>query len=296
MAMNFLDQLLNLAGLKLPEAKDRYDPSVYIQEESKPFGTDTGSVKVNKTAKKGEAGPELTGVAKYLAKKQQEENPKTIEETQTKADGSKKEQLSGVGRYLAKLEREAQENAEAEASALANMSGVERYLSRLEGKKIIPPKQTNTPEKKEEAQLTRVERYLSKQTEQAPAKKVAAPVKPVVKKTIQEAVPVETQAKQPAPVEKQVQATAKPAEKKVSKPSAPAKKEPVVKAASSEKIIDLTVNGEQCHATTSRGKRCLRATGLSVIERTINGKKYKFFACPQHNNKNFQPSPELLEN
>ncbi len=297
MAMNFLDQLLNLAGLKLPEAKERYDPSVYRQEEIKPSAAKAEPARANKTAQQEQATSELTGVAKYMAKQKQQEQPQSAQETQPDAGEPKTAPLSGVAKYVAKLEQEAREKAEAEAAALANMSGVERYLAKLEGKTIAPPSQTPATNTQEEIKPTRVERYLSSRIEKESAKTVAAPAKPVAKETKAAAKPVETQAKQPepAPVIKQAQ-PAKPTEKKVSKPSAPVKKGPEVKSAQTDKIIDLTVSGEQCHATTSRGKRCRRSTGLKVIERTIDGKKYKFYACPQHNNKDFQPSPDLLVN
>jgi|GEM_PF-940594 len=298
MAMNFLDQLLNLAGLKLPEAKERYDPSVYIQEDIKPAATKPSTAnaepaRINKTSQKEQATSALTGVAKYMAKQQ----PQAAQEAQPAEGGPKTAQLSGVARYVAKLEHEAREKAEAEAAALANMSGVERYLARLEGKTVAPLNQTPVNNTPKAVTPTRVERYLSSRIENTSAKTIAAPAKPAAKETKTVAKPVEHQAKQPEPTPASKQAPpAKPTEKKVSKPSAPVKKEPEVKKASSDKIIDLTVNGEQCHATTSRGKRCRRSTGLKVIERTIDGKKYRFYACPQHNNKDFQPSPELLEN
>lgn len=302
MAMNFLDQLLNLAGLKLPEAKERYDPSVYIQQEDiKPAAIKSSTAnaepaRANKTTQQEQATSELTGVAKYMAKQKQQEQPQAANEAQPDAGEPKTAQLSGVARYVAKLEQEAREKAEVEAAALANMSGVERYLARLEGKTVAPPNQTPVTNTPEEIKPTRVERYLSSRIEKESAKTVAAPAKPVAKETKPAAKPVETQAKQPetAPASKQAQ-PAKPAEKKASKSSAPVKKEQEVKTAPSDKIIDLTVNGEQCHASTSRGKRCRRSTGLKVIERTIDGKKYRFYACPQHSNKNFIPSPELLE-
>lgn len=299
MAMNFLGQLLDLAGLKLPEAKDRYDPSVYIQEEikpaDKPSTAGTEPSRVNTTTKNRQEASELTGVAKYLAKKHEQEHPETAEATPLKADEPKNAQLSGVARYLAKLEREAQEKAKAEAAALANMSGVERYLARLEGKKLTSVQQPASASKTEEVQLTRVERYLSKQTEQAPEKTTAAPPKAPTKEEAPSTAPVETQAKQVVTVNKQAPAN-KTAEKQVSKPSTPIKKEPEAKTTPTDKVIDLTVNGEQCHATTSRGKRCRRSTGLKVMERTIDAKKYRLYACPQHNNKDFQASPDLLAN
>ncbi len=297
MVMNFMDQLLNLAGLKLPQAKERYDPSVYIQEDSKPAAikpstVSTAPARANKTAKKEQATSELTGVAKYMAKQQ----PQAAQGAQSDAGESKAAQLSGVARYVAKLEQEARVKAEAEAAALANMSGVERYLARLEGKTVTSPNQTPVSNTQEEVKPTRVERYLSSRIQKEPAKTVTTPAKPVAKETKPATKSVEPQAKQPvpAPVIKQAP-PAKSAEKKASKPSAPVKKEPEVKTVPTDKIIDLTVNGEQCHATTSRGKRCRRSTGLKVIERTIDGKKYRFYACPQHNNEDFQPSPELLE-
>ncbi len=296
MAMNFLDQLLNLAGLKLPEAKERYDPSVYIQEEIKPSVANAEPTRSNKTAQQEQATSELTGVAKYMAKQKQQEQPQAAQETQSNTDEPKTAQLSGVARYVAKLEQEAREKAEAEAAALANMSGVERYLAKLEGKNVAPPNQTPVTYTQKEVAPTRVERYLSSRIEKESAKTVATPAKPAVKETKAAAKPVVSEVKQPEPttVSKQ-EPPAKPAEKKASKPSAPVKKEPEVKTAPSDKIIDLTVNGEQCHATTSRGKRCRRSTGLKVIERTVDGKRYRFYACPQHNNKDFQPSPEILE-
>lgn len=300
MAMNLLDQLLNLAGLKLPEAKDRYDPSVYRQEVAKqdvisPPSSATETARAKKTGAKGKAGEELTGVAKYMAKKQQQEQPEPVEEVQETAAETKEPGLTGVAKYLAKLDREAQERAEAEAAAIANMSGVERYLARLEGKKIpAPAAKPKAPEKKEtvEKPLTRVERYLSEQTGATTAKTATSAAKPVPKEP-KPAAPAVAKAEKPV-VAAKPSAPAKPVEEKKSKPAATAVKEPVAKAAPAGKLIDLTGKFVQCHAVTSRGVQCKNKTGLVSLEKTINKQKYRFFACKLHDTDSFKPFPDLL--
>lgn len=300
MAMNLLDQLLNLAGLKLPEAKDRYDPSVYRQEVAKqdvisPTSAATETARAKKTSAKGKAGEELTGVAKYMAKKQQQEQPEPVEEVQETATEAKEPGLTGVAKYLAKLDREAQERAEAEAAAFANMSSVERYLARLEGKKIpVTTAKAKAPEKNETEKkpLTRVERYLSEQAGAAPTKTATSAAKPASKEP-KPAAPAVAKAEKPVVAAKPA-APAKPAEEKKSKAAAPVNKESVSKAAPAGKLVDLTAKVVQCHAVTSRGVQCKNKTGLVSIEKTIDKQKYRFFACKLHDTDSFKPFPDLL--
>lgn len=145
MAKSFIDQLLNLAGIKLPDAQGHYSPSVYREEQSPhKESSQAGKYQPKNSAGTAQATAGMTGVAKYLAKKQQEE----------------------------------QEKAKAEAAALADMTGVARYLAKLEGKVITSPGKTETAEHENTANLTSVEKYLAKQQTVAgtPQPKAAQPV------------------------------------------------------------------------------------------------------------------------
>ncbi|GAB4271930.1 MAG: hypothetical protein Kow0065_21380 [Methylomicrobium sp.] len=303
MAMNFLDQLLNLAGLKLPEGKERYDPSVYRQEVVKQDdrSTATEAIRVKKTTDKPRGAEELTGVARYMAKKQQQEHPEVAEEVQ-EATAPTDEALTGVAKYLARLEQEAREKAQAEATAWANMSSVERYLARLEGRK--PPESADieaaTPKDKEQEPeakpLTRVERYLSEQsvkalTPTATKNQKVVDTTPTVSKPT---VTVEPAAPQKV-VEANVATQSKPVEEKKHQPVQPIAKQAVVKEAKVDKPVDLTGKTEQCQAMTSRGVQCKNKTGLVVVEKAIDNRQYRFSVCKLHNTKAFKPFPAFIE-
>ena len=106
MAKSFLDQLLDFAGLKLPDSKGHYAPSAYRDEPSK-AETSSGLSRVekylqNKNAGTERATTELTGVAKYLAEKEQEEKEKAEAEAAL-AKRRTATEMTGVARYLAPL-------------------------------------------------------------------------------------------------------------------------------------------------------------------------------------------------
>ncbi len=60
-------------------------------------------------------------------------------------------------------------------------------------------------------------------------------------------------------------------------------------SATAEEVTDLSVNADQCQGSTAKGTRCSRRSNLETIMVTIDGKKYKFSSCKQHNNKDFSP-------
>ncbi len=65
-------------------------------------------------------------------------------------------------------------------------------------------------------------------------------------------------------------------------------------AARKSNIVDLSIDAEQCQATTAKGSRCSRNTNLETIELTIDGKKYRFRTCKQHGNDSFKPFSGLI--
>jgi hypothetical protein len=91
------------------------------------------------------------------------------------------------------------------------------------------------------------------------------------------------------------QETAKP---KQAKKAAPAKK-PASKAKPSAKVssdpIDLTDDGKQCQASTTKGTRCKRTSTLENTTATVDGKTYKLTVCSQHNNDKLKVFSELLK-
>ena len=269
MTQSLLDKLLDKMGLKLPDATGHYDPSVYrdepaadksIKGPSKPR-----TARQEKSTGTKQATTELTGVAKYLAKKYPE-----IQKSPTQTDTTTGAGLTGVAKYLAKKQQEEKGKSEAEAKALNNMTGVERYLTKSKTANNPAPSNTASVEKEASANLTRVEKYLSKQNESAPA-----PAKP-----------------QPEAV------TETPKAKVIEKPSVKEEPKTQPKPVTEKKptLINHADNATQCQAATLKGTQCRRKTKLEIIEKTINKQKYKFAVCSQHNNKDFVPLEELVQN
>ncbi|MGR9045035.1 MAG: hypothetical protein ACU83N_07055 [Gammaproteobacteria bacterium] len=97
-----------------------------------------------------------------MAKKYPEAKPVELQKQSTDTSA-----LTGVAKYLARKQQEEEMSAEAKAAALAKMTSVERYLSKLESKrteasKVAAPKETPP------AKLSRVEAYLARQKQAAP--------------------------------------------------------------------------------------------------------------------------------
>lgn len=277
MATSFLRQLLNMTGLQLPNPDGQYDPSVYRDESpAKP-----------QPAAPGESAGQLTGVEKYLAKK----NPKQPEQPAPSPE------LTGVAKYLAQKHQQEEATAKARAEKLANMTGVARYLAKLEAGRPdpAPAASTDTPAPKKE--LTGVDKYLAKQKTSAqntvPVKKTVNPTPVATHVTKAEPKPqttiINTATEIAKPVEAQPTAETKPE-------PAPAKKEkePVKPTATASKIIDLAEKATQCQAATQKGSRCRRKNNLSTIKHKDGGKQYTFAVCNQHNNADFTPFTELL--
>lgn len=114
MAQNFLDKLLTLTGLKLPDTHNPA-PSIYRDDVSleKKYNALSG---VERYQQQKNTQSELTGTAKYLAKKQADK---------------KIEKLTSVDKYLAKKQLVFQEKSSAESK----MTGVEKYLFQLDANK-----------------------------------------------------------------------------------------------------------------------------------------------------------------
>ena len=70
----------------------------------------------------------------------------------------------------------------------------------------------------------------------------------------------------------------------------------LIKAKIENPLIDLADNATQCQAATLKGTQCRRKTNLEAIEKTVNKQKYKFSVCSQHNNNDFMPFSEFLQN
>lgn len=272
MAKSFIDQLLDLVGVKLPDAHGHYSPSVYRDEQSSKEPSDAGKHQPKKSPETAQATAELTGVARYLANNYPEEQKEAAQ-----ADTSGTAGLTGVEKYLAKKQQEEQEKAEAEAAALAKMTGVARYLAKQEGKITTAPApaKTETAEPANTASLTRVEKYLAKQ--QITPSDISQP------EEVQQAAPAKATEQKPVVEEKKTQP-----KQEVEKQSPPAAKTP-------GKIINLAEDASQCQAATSKGTQCRRKTGLDTLEKTISHQKYKFAVCSQHNSKEFMPFAELLQ-
>lgn len=275
MAKNFFQQILNKAGIKSPDANGYYDPSVYVSEPAASAPQPAG-----KAATKAESSTrELTRVEKYLASK----NPEPVA-AEPEAAPSASTELTGVAKYLARLQQEAEDKAAAEAETLANMTGVARYLAMKEGRIPAQAAAAPAPEPEEEeevdiSKLTGVERYLALQ-KQGSAK--PAPAKPASQPKA-EAKPAV--AEQPAVAEEPV----------VEAESAPEAEEAAPEATAGNDVIDLAANAEQCQAATTKGTQCRRKTGLESVEKTIDGQRYTFAVCGQHNNDGFTPVEGLVE-
>ena len=85
------------------------------------------------------------------------------------------------------------------------------------------------------------------------------------------------------------------------KPQGTKKETPAKKPASTPKakvtpsIINLTSDGKQCQASTTKGTRCKRTTTLENITATVDGKTYQLTVCTQHNNDKLKIFSELLK-
>lgn len=294
MAKNYLDQILNLVGLKLPDSSGHYDPSVYRDEFRRE--TDTSEVSgVEKYLQKqkantAQATTELTSVEKYLAKKQAVEQQASKPEATDQTSITAATELTSVAKYLAKIQQQEQKKAEAEAAMLASMTGVARYLAKFETKNKTTSSKTAPAKIVNPANLTGVAKYLAQQKSTAPVEHQTE----ALEETFKEPKFTATEEKPAAEEKQEIQAI--PAAKKTQEPAVSAQKEPAIKAKIVNPLIDLADNATQCQAATVKGTQCRRKTNLEVIEKTVNKQKYKFSVCSQHNNNDFMPFSELLQN
>lgn len=278
MAKSFLEQLLDMTGLKWPDANGHYNPSVYRDEPGtvetekgqRPASTAQPKKSVRKSDEAPKGSTELTGVARYLAKKYPEIKPVELQKHSTDTTA-----LTGVAKYLARKQQEEEESAEAKAAALAKMTSVERYLSKLDSKRT-EASEVAAPKEASPAKSSRVEAYLARQ-------KQAVPVVSHAQANVSASETAVKEVKAAAEVEQE-----NAAQQKTEKHSTPPVKAP-------SKLINLAESATQCQAATLKGTRCQRKTNLETIEKTINHQKYKFAVCTQHNNRDLTPFSELLQ-
>lgn len=293
MAKSIIKHILNITGIKSPDANGYYDPSVYKPESA----ATPSSSEVTERPKPQPAKSGPTRVEKYLASK----NPEVQQAAEPEAAPAQSSELTGVAKYLARKQQELDEQAAAEAEALANMTGVARYIAQKEGRvasqTVSAPAPEPEPEEVDISKLTGVEKYLALQKKAAaspaPAKPKAPSAKPAPapKAKAEEKPPVEAK---PQVVEKPpVKAKAKAEEKRVEEASV---EEAAPQAPTAgDAVVDLAADAGQCQAATTKGTQCRRKSGLETIEKTVNDQRYTFAVCSQHNNDGFTPVEGLLK-
>lgn len=67
------------------------------------------------------------------------------------------------------------------------------------------------------------------------------------------------------------------------------------KAKNSPNIIDLTEDGKQCQASTTKGSRCKRTNTLVNTKLEIDGTTYQITVCSQHNNDSLKAYSKLIK-
>ncbi len=233
MAKNFLDKAFNVLGLKSPNDSDYYDPSVYraevsISEAPKPSAPTKVELYQQKKNASSTEIKELSGVAKYLAEKQQ-----PTQETITTEVAVAEKKLSGVAKYLASKQQD-------EQLAFNDMTGVAKYLYLKAGyKQIIAPKKPVTQIEITE-NPSRVDIYLAKKQGITLIPKAVT----VKKNSSKEELKV------------------MPKTKDIMKASTPPKSEkaPKPKEITKKEIIDLSDGVTQCQAATVKQSQCSRTT------------------------------------
>jgi hypothetical protein len=265
MATNFLDQVLSLTGLKLPDTESYSSSSVHQDKAHTGNESDERS-SVERYQQKKNAKASLTGTARYLAKKQQQ-----LEETAAK--------LTSVDKYLTKQQHQLQKKAKEEATVLANMTGVEKYLFKLSTTTIVAITQSAT------LKQSSVDKYLAKQKQQTPVGTVKNEAVKLVDKANIEAVVAGdiTQNEPTAKREDELQQDTLTAD-------AIAELE-----VTTEAVIDLVDEITRCQAATMKGTQCRRKTGLEALDTIVDDQAYKFSVCSQHHNDDFVPFAEFLQ-
>ncbi len=77
--------------------------------------------------------------------------------------------------------------------------------------------------------------------------------------------------------------------------SKPKKAATKAKEKNSPNIIDLTEDGKQCQASTTKGSRCKRTNTLVNTKIEIDGTTYQLTVCNQHNNDSLKPYSKLIK-
>lgn len=268
MATNFLDQVLNLTGLKLPDTESSSSPAIYKNDAHTEKRSESLTGVDRYQQQKQTNASELTGTAKYLAKKQQK-----FEEEAAK--------LSSVDQYLIKKEKQIQDKAKADAAVLAKMTGVEKYLSNLAAHKKTITDKIASKETIKAIKPSRVDEYLDKQKQTVaviPAKEKLEPGFTTEDEADNETSVVEEQT----------------ANETIT-PTKEASQSLVETTATAEAVINLADDAKQCQARTTKGSQCQRKTGLEAIEKRVDGHDYKFAVCGQHNNDAFVPFEGFLQ-
>ena len=266
MVQNFLDKVLSLTGLKLPDTNNPA-PSIYRDEVSTEKKSNNLSG-VEKYQRQKNTQPELTGTAKYLAKKQQQADKKI-------------EKLTSVDKYLAKKQQILQKKSRVEAKIFSKMTGVEKYLFKLDANKKVTTNEkvkVVAIEKTETTTQSSVEKYLAKQKQTEAI---------VVTENIEE-VEIEVEAvldEEAVIIEENVSEEIPAA---VDEEDSEVEQEAGVEIETSE-IINLAEGATQCQAATVRGSQCRRKSNLIVIEKMVAEQRYKFAICRQHDNDTFTP-------
>ncbi len=296
MAKSFFAQILDMAGISLPDPNTQHhDPSKYRQTaaaaENTPARSSSGLTRVEQYLQKKNPPAKMTKVEQYLAKKQAAmAEAVTAEEPTPELDDS---QLTGVERYLARKQAAGKTTKPQEKTTPAPskpMTRVEKYLAQ---KKTAPakPKAAASVKKAVKTPTTGVDKYLSRK------KSAPAPV-PAAKKEMMETAPPEekqivevTESKKPA-TGKAVKKTEKTAPKTTQQEPV-AEKTAAAMAGKPRSVIDHAEDADQCQAATQKGSRCRRKSNLEVLTKTIHKQKYRFAVCHQHNNSDFVPFEEF---
>jgi len=209
MAKSFFTQILDLAGISLPDPNTQHDdPSKYrLSATESQAQSASGLTRVEQyLQKKNPPSKKMTRVEQYLAKKQaamESEKKAQTPETTVVSDDS---QLTGVARYLARKQASQQTvTTQKEPAPSKPKTRVEKYLAQKQSQPKQTSKKNSTDKpaasvKKTEpgasAPATGVDKYLSRKKSvpvPAPSKEIVETAKP------EEKPPVEvTKAKKPA--------------------------------------------------------------------------------------------------
>ncbi|WP_198246516.1 hypothetical protein [methane-oxidizing endosymbiont of Gigantopelta aegis] len=200
MAKNFFSKLIDLAGLNLPDPNSQHDdPNKYHQPPKTDTNTGQGLTRVERYLQKKNPQPEPTRVEQYLAKKQQAtaQNKTATETSEIEINDAQTDTtLTGVARYLAKKQAASKTRLKPTSAPQKPMTRVEKYLAQKQQAKASPQKKTvkaaTLEPKQDSAPVTRVDKYLSRKKPASaaptskPEEKQITPVTEAAEKTITE--------------------------------------------------------------------------------------------------------------